>query len=298
MCGRMYCYESKVMFSVWFIILVLSGLGSILYVDKSLCRINEPTCKSLFWSITTFLTAFPEKLTKYSGIWELDILKFLATTWTNQTSQAEGKNWLSEPCSQEFWRELDSNIWVPGQSVTMPPTPPFPIALLHTHALLLIVHMQCKGAHGTYWKALCMCPLRLWSLHNRLFLWGDKRQWSRQRVTTPHDTTAASLNLHTPPRAVNSRVLFHWPQMKINKWVSLENPAQSHPHDWTHTHRLMQRSKVWLLSFHSLHAICSCTRVVHIYLSACLANHRAAQLCEGGEKKGSASSVPPSLGPI
>lgn len=46
--------------------------------------------RSLFLSITTFLTAFPEKLTKYSGIWELDILKVL---WPphEQTKQARQK---------------------------------------------------------------------------------------------------------------------------------------------------------------------------------------------------------------
>lgn len=43
--------------------------------------------KRLFLSITTFRTAFPEKLTKYSGIWELDILKKIFGHHTNKPNK-------------------------------------------------------------------------------------------------------------------------------------------------------------------------------------------------------------------
>lgn len=48
--------------------------------------------RSLFLSITTFLTAFPEKLTKYSGIWELDILNVLWPPYQQNKQERQKKS--------------------------------------------------------------------------------------------------------------------------------------------------------------------------------------------------------------
>lgn len=93
----------------------------------------------LFLSVTTFQTAFPEKLSKYSGIWELDILKFPGYHM-NKSNKPERIIIIKK----EGFSEPDS-IWVPGQSVMM-----------HT-----LTHTLYKYISSTYWMALCMCPLHL-----------------------------------------------------------------------------------------------------------------------------------------
>lgn len=76
--------------------------------------------KSLFFSITTFLTAFLGKLTKYSGIWELDILKFSGHHMNKPNKPSKRKNTATASYVHEgFGLSQDSSIWVLEQSVMM-----------------------------------------------------------------------------------------------------------------------------------------------------------------------------------
>lgn len=175
---------------------------------------NQSTRKSLFCSITILLTVFPKKLTKYSGIWEMDILKFSGHHMSkpNKPGKRERKKKFGSAShvhktfgmSRTATSGFQDRLWQCLQHPRPPPPNAHTQARIHTNMhthvhFHFVPYAQCRWVSSTYWKASCMCPPRLWSLHSRLFLCGDERHWSEWRVTTPHDTTVWT---YTLPRAV------------------------------------------------------------------------------------------------